>query len=58
MTGPAIQRRVGEPGSRARRGLSHLRSLSGKPDESDLLTRQASFLEKVDVIILFDARQP
>ena len=52
-TGPAIQRRADEPGNRARRGLSHLRSLSGKPDDSDPLTRRASFLEKVDVIILF-----
>src|SRR4051794_30436163 len=47
MTGPAIQRRAGEPSSRARRGLTHLRSLIGKPDDSDPLTRRASFLEKV-----------
>ena len=49
---------AGEPGGRARRGLSHLRSLSGKPDDSDPLTRRASFLEKVDVVILFDAPRP
>jgi len=30
----------------------------GKPDDSDPLTRQASFLEKIDVIILFDAPRP
>ena len=33
-------------------------SAVGKPDDSDPLTRQASFLEKIDVIILFDAPRP
>ena len=33
-------------------------SAVGKPDDSDPLTRRASFLEKVDVVILFDAPQP
>src|SRR5271157_606045 len=57
-TGPAIQRRAGKPGNRARRGLSHLRSLSAKPDDSDPLTQRASLLEKVVAVILFDAPQP
>jgi hypothetical protein len=48
----ALANNASEPGNRARRGLSHLRSLSGNPDDSDPLTRRASFLEKVDIVIV------